>query len=1397
LLCAAAALAVGIAACAAVLWLARSEAGTARLLGWVPGLSVVEPRGTLFEGFSAQRLEWSGANGLRVTATNLRLSALAVRWLPDASRWAAVQLDAASADTIEIATPPSTGQPPAPPAHLRLPLQVDVGRLQVGELRLPALLKAAPRDIAASLHLGDLGGALHRVDGLQVTWDRVVLAGSMQVGSSAPLPLRAGLAVAPSPATVQRTDWRAHVEVDGPLRAPAVGAALRAVAPASAHAAAAEAPALDAYAIVHPFDAWPLPQLRAQARAIDLSQFVRSWPTTLIDGQAHVDSSGWDRAALATLALANRAAGRIDEGRAPLRQLKLELHGRPDDAKRIDVQAFDARLGDARGETGRVRGSGRLDARDLDLRMVLEAVQIQALDARLAPATLAGAVELDGTHAGWRGAAVATTPAAADTPRLRLRADVRGPVAGLAKTLGLKLEATATPYSVDVSTARASAGDAVLEASGSARRGATQVWHTRAALRLQQFDPLPYWRGAESSPWRRGPHRLNARLEVNVQAPHEAVSRGAAALREAVRGQASLDVSDSLLAGVALSGQVRARADGQTVALQGTLDAAGNRADIDARVAQPADARSAPALELNVDAKAPALQALSPLLALTGRTAPASIGGSVDARVQFSRQASRWSTRGQAKASELRLDKTAVKSADLQWNLGSRSDAEFELRGSLDQAHSGDTWRIDQGTLAVTGTLASHRIDLLADAPVRPPAWVDRIAPAPPARAADVRPSTGAAGATAPAPGSLVRLLAQGGVVSGHARDAPPTGWRGRIEQLELRPRADVAVAPWLATRDLALDVALDAGRTRAERVVIDPGRAEVFGAGLRWQRIEWRASASGQTTWLDARGELEPVDVAPLLARLQPTFGWVGDLRVGGRFSLHSAPSFEAEVVLERSGGDLGVRDLAVPELPVQSLGLTDLRLALDAREGIWTFTQALAGRHLGNAAAAQIVRTSAQAVWPPADAKLEGVAQANVADLGTWGSWLPAGWRLVGALTAGASFGGRVGAPEYTGEIRGERIGVRNLLQGIDVHDGELRMALQGERATLETLRLRAGEGTLDVDGEARFGAEPQARLRLAAQRFQVLGRVDRRIVASGNAALQLDARTVNVDGRIVVDEGLIDFSRGDAPSLGDDVVVVNRPGRVETESAELPQRAPRRDVKVDLRADLGSALRLRGRGLNTLIRGDLRVTAPGGRVALNGSVRAEGGTYAAYGQNLEIERGTLRFSGTAENPALDVLAVRPNLDVKVGVAISGTAMAPRVRLYSEPEMSDVDKLSWLLLGRESDGLGQTDTALLQRAALAILAGENGESSLDPTRLIGLDTLSVSQRETGSVRETVVSLGKQLSRRWYVGYERSLNATAGTWQLIYRAARRFTLRAQSGEEDSSLDVIWTWQWR
>ena len=46
----------------------------------------------------------------------------------------------------------------------------------------------------------------------------------------------------------------------------------------------------------------------------------------------------------------------------------------------------------------------------------------------------------------------------------------------------------------------------------------------------------------------------------------------------------------------------------------------------------------------------------------------------------------------------------------------------------------------------------------------------------------------------------------------------------------------------------------------------------------------------------------------------------------------------------------------------------------------------------------------------------------------------------------------------------------------------------------------------------------------------------------------------------------------------------------------------------------------------------------------------------------------------------------------------------------------------------------------------------------------------------------------------RWTLGYERSLDAATGSWQLVYRLGQRFRLRAQSGEK-SAVDLLWMWR--
>ncbi|MCU0943523.1 MAG: translocation/assembly module TamB domain-containing protein, partial [Hydrogenophaga sp.] len=223
-----------------------------------------------------------------------------------------------------------------------------------------------------------------------------------------------------------------------------------------------------------------------------------------------------------------------------------------------------------------------------------------------------------------------------------------------------------------------------------------------------------------------------------------------------------------------------------------------------------------------------------------------------------------------------------------------------------------------------------------------------------------------------------------------------------------------------------------------------------------------------------------------------------------------------------------------------------------------------------------------------------------------------------------------------------------------------------------------------------------EPLIELQATATRLRASTRADRRLTVTGELRARLEGRALQLRGNLKADEALIVLPDELAPSLGDDVVVRGTEYPIERGSAV--RVVP--DVRVAL--DLGDAFELRGQGLQTRLAGQLEVrsvpTDPAPRVV--GEVRTISGSYRAYGQQLGIETGVLRFSGPYDNPALDILAVRPNTAQRVGVQITGTAQAPRVRLYSDPDLPDSEKLAWLVLGRPASGAG-AEAAVLQQAA------------------------------------------------------------------------------------------------
>jgi translocation and assembly module TamB len=524
----------------------------------------------------------------------------------------------------------------------------------------------------------------------------------------------------------------------------------------------------------------------------------------------------------------------------------------------------------------------------------------------------------------------------------------------------------------------------------------------------------------------------------------------------------------------------------------------------------------------------------------------------------------------------------------------------------------------------------------------------------------------------------------------------------------------------------------------------------------------------------------------------------------------------------------------------PSTPAGLRQAELRLDAQG------DAVTARLVWDSERAGVIRAEAgtrfaqrDGGWQwPEDAPLNGTVKASMPSLGVWSMLAPPGWRIAGTLEADATLSGNRAAPRWNGTLGADKLALRALVEGLDLRDGRLRATLSGDRVDITEFTLKGGMGsgariagqsgnlsttsseasrdggTLSARGNLRWGSPPAAGagggsgIRMAMQAevrsLRVLVRSDRQVTLSGDLQARLDDGQFSLRGKLTTDRAVIILPDETAPSLGTDVVV--RSAAREREAAAKAQKeAERNEVQaarpqtakppdVAITFDLGRDFAVQGRGITTRLEGslDIRSAALNAPPRITGEVRTVKGQYRAYGQQLDVETGLARFNGPYDNPSLDILAIRPNIAQRAGVQVTGTAQAPRVRLYSEPVLSDVETLSWVVLGRASAASGG-ESVLMQQAALALLGGlGKGGSGGSLASKLGLDEIGFKGPSGGDLRESGVTLGKRLSKDFYVTYQSSLAGALGTVYIFYDLTQRLTLRGQAGQL-SAMDLIYT----
>ncbi|OZI44215.1 hypothetical protein CAL25_22595 [Bordetella genomosp. 5] len=543
--------------------------------------------------------------------------------------------------------------------------------------------------------------------------------------------------------------------------------------------------------------------------------------------------------------------------------------------------------------------------------------------------------------------------------------------------------------------------------------------------------------------------------------------------------------------------------------------------------------------------------------------------------------------------------------------------------------------------------------------------------------------------------------------------------------------------------------------------------------------------------------------------------------IAIDAAWDLKYAGSLGGKVRLARRDGDL-----MVPGDPPIPLGLRALVLEATATPGAGGLSRLVANVNLQTEKMGGLTAT--------ANASLRGLAldprqpiraniDADIADLAWLGLFVGDALELGGTLKANVQAQGTLdGKWSATGTIQGDKLRVVRIDDGVRLLDGTLRARLQDDRVILDSLRFPAvlrvmpaewrtkewvstnkdaKGGFVEARGQWELSAA-RGNVRVQLHRFPALQRSDRYAMVSGNIDINAALPRIDITGDLTADAGWVSLEilQG-VPSLDDDVRVVRAGDKKAAGGTPI-------QMGMNLKFDMGPRFYITGMGLDAGLLGSIQIQLQDGRLTGMGALRTRGGGIEAYGQKLRLRRGTLTFQGRIDNPLLDIEALRTGEQVEAGVRVSGTAQRPRIDLVSYPDVSDVEKLSWLVLGRGPDA-GGGDTALLLSIGTALLGG--GEPLY---KQFGLDDVSIRTGAIGSSGSilpdrTVASqvnrdsdselatqflvASKNLSNGITLSIEQALAGSETVGRASYRLARGLSLDVKGGSVNG-IALVYRW---
>lgn len=423
----------------------------------------------------------------------------------------------------------------------------------------------------------------------------------------------------------------------------------------------------------------------------------------------------------------------------------------------------------------------------------------------------------------------------------------------------------------------------------------------------------------------------------------------------------------------------------------------------------------------------------------------------------------------------------------------------------------------------------------------------------------------------------------------------------------------------------------------------------------------------------------------------------------------------------------------------------------------------------------------------------RLNGRLQARIVDLGLVTAFAPQITEITGRLDADVTAGGTLTKPVIRGEARLQNAALTIPEAGLQLREVEFAAVSAGQDVLQLSGSARSDPGRLELSGQLE-PFKPHLVLTIVGEDFQAIKTTEMQVQISPDLKIDFTPQATRVDGAVAIPRAFLRPGGGQPGAVnpsGDVVIVKTRDG--QTPKAKGGGMA----IFADVRVRLGQDVYLETPAFKGKLSGDLQVVetpelAPRG----TGAAEVVAGKYKIYGEEIEIQRGQLQFSGSPlDNPVLDLRVVRQERniisgdEIMAGAQVRGTLQKPKLTFFSTPTMSDPDILAYLVLGR-APGASSSEAAMLFKAASALGSGQNSGITKNLTDAFGLDSAELGSTSQGG---TSFMLGKYLTPRLYVGYGIGLINAINTFFIKYRFTKHLMLESATNSIGTGGDFIYT----